>query len=56
VTCFDLAAHPERGNPELFAPDGFHPSPTGHREAARVFASGLREDIGIPLEPQEVLS
>jgi lysophospholipase L1-like esterase len=56
VTCFDLAAHPERGNPELFAPDGFHPSPTGHRKAARVFAGGLREDIGIPLEPQEVLS
>jgi lysophospholipase L1-like esterase len=51
AACLDFAGHPRRGERENFAEDGFHPSPDGHRRAARAFALGLRHHYGI--EPQE---
>jgi lysophospholipase L1-like esterase len=50
AACFDFAAHPGRGERENFADDGFHPSEAGNRRAARAFARGLREQLGINLE------
>jgi lysophospholipase L1-like esterase len=51
AACLEFAEHPDRGERENFADDGFHPSPDGHRKAAREFALGLRHHFGI--EPQE---
>jgi lysophospholipase L1-like esterase len=50
AACLDFAGHPERGERENFAEDGFHPSDVGHRKAARAFALGLRDHFGIELE------
>jgi lysophospholipase L1-like esterase len=50
AVCLELAEHPERGERENFAADGFHPSAAGHRKAARAFALGLRRHAGIELE------
>lgn len=49
AVCLELAAHPERGERENFAADGFHPSAAGHRKAAEAFALGLRRHFGIEL-------
>jgi lysophospholipase L1-like esterase len=51
AACLEFAGHPEQGERQNFADDGFHPSPDGHRKAARAFALGLRQHFGI--EPQE---
>lgn len=53
AVCLEFAGHPARRERENFAGDGFHPSPTGHRHAARAFALGLREQLGLKLDLQE---
>jgi lysophospholipase L1-like esterase len=50
AVCLEFAGHPGRGERENFAPDGFHPSPTGHSKAAVAFALGLRDQLGIQVE------
>jgi phosphatidylinositol alpha 1,6-mannosyltransferase len=52
--CLEFAGHPARGERENYADDGFHPSPAGHRHAARAFALGLRNELGI--EPEEAIA
>jgi lysophospholipase L1-like esterase len=50
AVCLELAGHPGRGERANYAPDGFHPSAAGHRNAAAVFADCLRDRLGIELE------
>lgn len=42
--------HPDAGSREVFAEDGFHPSPEGHRKAAREFVDALRTRLGTRLQ------
>jgi phosphatidylinositol alpha 1,6-mannosyltransferase len=46
--------HPDAGNRQVFADDGFHPSQEGHLKAAREFVGALRTRLGTHL--QEVAS
>ena len=39
VGCVDLAAHDELHVRSSFGPDGYHPSPAGHRAMAQAFLS-----------------
>lgn len=55
AVCLDFAAHPGRVDRENFAADGFHPSEIGHRRAARAFARGVRDRLGLHLELQEAV-
>lgn len=54
--CMDFAGHPGGERGDNFAEDGFHPSAAAHREAARIFGLGLREQLGIQLESQEAIA
>ena len=42
VLVLEWADHPETGEPAYRAADGFHPSPEGHRRAAREVIERLR--------------
>src|SRR3954452_21714352 len=42
VLVLDWADHPNTGDPEYRADDGFHPSPEGHRQAASDVIDALR--------------
>jgi lysophospholipase L1-like esterase len=53
VECIDVAGHPLLEQRENFAPDGFHPSVTGHARAAVVIAGMLRTRFGIQSKPPE---
>jgi lysophospholipase L1-like esterase len=50
AVCLELAGHPGRGERDNYAADGFHPSATGHRNAAHTFAACLRDRLGIEIE------
>ncbi|HWO61308.1 MAG TPA: SGNH/GDSL hydrolase family protein [Umezawaea sp.] len=43
VLCLDVARAPEWNGPDLWADDGLHPGPEGHRR----FADGMAELVGI---------
>lgn len=47
VPCLDVASHPGLSDPDNFGTDGLHPSPLGHRRAARGFALLLAHSYGI---------
>ena len=49
VPCLEVAGHPGLCEPENFGADGLHPSPLGHRRAARGFAELVRDRCGIPI-------
>ncbi len=49
VPYLEVAGHPGLCEPENFNADGLHPSPLGHRRAARGFAELIRERCGIPI-------
>jgi lysophospholipase L1-like esterase len=57
VPCLEFAGHPQAGERENFAPDGYHPSVEGNRRAAAAFSAALSTHFGIPTaepDPQEV--
>jgi lysophospholipase L1-like esterase len=43
--------HPDTENRHVFAEDGFHPSPEGHRRAAEEFVDALSDRIGSQVRP-----
>jgi lysophospholipase L1-like esterase len=47
VPCLEVSGHAGLSEPKNFSADGLHPSPVGHRRAARGFALLLRERYGI---------
>jgi lysophospholipase L1-like esterase len=47
VPFLDVVGHPGLEDSVNFAPDGLHPSVTGHARAAREFAAALRAHFGI---------
>ncbi len=49
VACLDVAGHPGLSEPENFSDDGLHPSPRGHRRAARGFVELIEERFGIEI-------
>jgi lysophospholipase L1-like esterase len=49
VPCLEVAGHGGLSRAENFDADGLHPSPLGHRHAARGFAALLRERYGIEI-------
>lgn len=52
IPCLEVSGHPglrDRGN---FAADGLHPSPLGHRRAARAFAAEIGA-LGIEIDSSE---
>ena len=49
VPYLEVAGHPGLCEPENFSADGLHPSPLGHRRAARGFAELIRERCRIPI-------
>lgn len=49
VACLDVVGHPGLSEPENFSADGLHPSPLGHRRAARAFAALVQQSFGIPM-------
>ncbi len=49
VACLDVVGHPGLSEPENFSADGLHPSPLGHRRAARAFAALVEESFGIEI-------
>jgi lysophospholipase L1-like esterase len=49
VPYLEVAGHPGLCEPENFSTDGLHPSPLGHRRAARGFAELVRDRCGIPI-------
>lgn len=49
VPYLEVAGHPGLCEPENFSSDGLHPSPLGHRRAARGFAELVRDRCGIPI-------
>jgi lysophospholipase L1-like esterase len=53
VPCLDVASHPALSVPENFAPDGLHPSSTGHARAARGFAALLAAELHCEAERSE---
>lgn len=42
--------HPDAGNREVFAEDGFHPSQEGHLKAAQEFVDAIRSRLGTHLQ------
>lgn len=53
AVCLELAGHPGRAEPENFAADGFHPSSTGHANAALALAACLRDQLDVRIESEE---
>jgi lysophospholipase L1-like esterase len=51
----DVAGHPGLSQAENFAGDGLHPSPLGHRRAARAFGELIAQRYRIPIQ-EEALS
>ena len=49
VACLDVVGHPGLSEPENFSADGLHPSPLGHRRAARAFAALVQQSFGIEI-------
>ncbi len=49
VACLDVVGHPGLSEPENFSDDGLHPSPLGHRRAARAFAELVEKSFGIEI-------
>ncbi len=49
VPYLEVAGHPGLCEPENFSADGLHPSPLGHRRAARGFAELIRDRFRIPI-------
>ena len=49
VACLDVVGHPGLSEPENFSDDGLHPSPMGHRRAARAFAELVKKSFGIEI-------
>lgn len=52
VALLDWEGHPGALERENFASDGFHPSPAGHRQAAREMLEAISERLGLDLEPE----
>lgn len=52
VLVLDWEGHPGALERDNFASDGFHPSPAGHRQAAREMLEAISERLGLELEPQ----
>jgi len=53
VLCLEWGDHPDARNRDNFAGDGFHPSPTGIRRAARACAQALQAGHGIAIAGEE---
>jgi lysophospholipase L1-like esterase len=49
VPYLEVAGHPGLCEPENFSADGLHPSPLGHRRAARGFGELVRDRCRIPV-------
>jgi lysophospholipase L1-like esterase len=47
VPCLDVIDHPGIGDPLNYEPDGIHPSPEGHRQAAEGFGTALGQYFSI---------
>lgn len=52
VLVLDWEGHPGALERDNFAADGFHPSPAGHRQAAREMAEAICGRLGLDLEPE----
>jgi lysophospholipase L1-like esterase len=52
VLLLDWEGHPGALERENFASDGFHPSPAGHRMAAREFIAAISERLSLDLVPE----
>lgn len=52
VLVLDWEGHPGALERENFADDGFHPSPAGHRQAAREMVEAISGRLGLDLEPE----
>ncbi len=50
VACLEVVGHPGLSDPENFSEDGLHPSPLGHRHAARAFAVEIEKSFGIEID------
>ena len=53
VLCLEGAGHPGARDPRNIAPDGFHPSPEGHRRATAEVVRALEDWLGTRLRPKE---
>ena len=54
VLCLEWGEHPLARRRENFAPDGFHPSLTGIRRAARACAQALAAHGRVPIAKEEI--
>ena len=52
IPCLEVSGHPGLRDRENFAADGLHPSPRGHRRAARAFAAEI-EALGMQIDRSE---
>jgi lysophospholipase L1-like esterase len=53
IPCLEVVGHSGLSEPENFSVDGLHPSPLGHRRAARSFATFIAQAYGIEISEEE---
>jgi lysophospholipase L1-like esterase len=54
VLCLEFADHPQAGDRDNYAGDGFHPSPEGNRRAAAALMRALAARFAIKTQPLDV--